>query len=30
VEYHLRNLYKKLGIRSRTELARIVATWEGD
>ena len=30
VEYHLRNLYKKLGIRSRTELARIVATWEAE
>jgi DNA-binding CsgD family transcriptional regulator len=24
VEYHLRNVYRKLGVRGRTELARLV------
>jgi DNA-binding CsgD family transcriptional regulator len=29
IEYHLRSLYRKLGIRKRTQLAAIVAEWGG-
>ena len=29
IEYHLRSLYRKLGIRTRTQLAAIVAEWGG-
>ena len=29
VEFHLRNVYRKLDIRSRTELARVVAARRG-
>jgi DNA-binding NarL/FixJ family response regulator len=29
VDYHLRNIYRKLGIGTRTELARIVAVADG-
>lgn len=30
VEFHLRNVYRKLGIRSRTDLARVMASGSGE
>ena len=30
IDYHLRNVYRKLGVRSRVELARALATAQGD
>jgi DNA-binding CsgD family transcriptional regulator len=29
IEFHLGNVYRKLGVRSRTELANVLRQWQG-